>query len=94
MPPEDFVRFWLLDQVEPLGERRGDFQAAMIVAAVLNLFKDPKKDNITSPLDCMPDWEGIFKRLTETPEQKAARQLKMMLIMQQFQNAKMAAESR
>jgi hypothetical protein len=43
MDSREFAEWMSFARLEPIGERRGDWQAASIVAAIANANRDPKK---------------------------------------------------
>lgn len=82
MPVSEFYDFMLYDQVEPLGGRRGDIQAGIIAATVANCNRSEKTKPFT-PEDFIPSWEAKLVQ-----PQSADKQLAIMKIVQQIQNAK------
>jgi hypothetical protein len=55
----------------PLGPERADFHAALITAAIANLFAS--KDKATSPADHMPDWDDLTQQAKAKAEEEAGR---------------------
>jgi len=57
MTSREFAEWMAFARLEPLGERRGDWQAALVASTVANVNRDPKqrKDPFT-PSDFLLEW--------------------------------------
>lgn len=57
MDSREFAEWMAFAQLEPLGDRRGDWQAALVAATVANTSRDPKKRKEPfSPEEFLLDW--------------------------------------
>lgn len=83
MPASEFVEWMAYEQLEPFGDRRGDFQAGMICAATYNQHRTKPADRVFNPTDFIPQWDPSPER----PPQTIDEQLEMMLLIQKVQNA-------
>lgn len=79
MPWKQFRAWQAFDKIEPIGERRGDWQAAISAAAVANTmimcfggkFRWKVKDFLL-------DFETDGRKVPEKPQGKTSSQLKML----------------
>lgn len=65
MPAAEFAEWRAFDRVEPIGVRRGDYQAALIAQAVVNTFKS--KGRGLSLGKFLPDWWKEAERPARGP---------------------------
>jgi hypothetical protein len=49
MPASRFMEWMVYDSIEPIGDRRGDIQAAIVAQTVFNMLKGSKQEAL--PLD-------------------------------------------
>jgi hypothetical protein len=84
MPMSEFVEWWLLEQLEPFGDRRGDLHAGTVAATIANVNRTERSRGYEWR-DMIPDWDERLnsKKIEQTPEQ----QLQVMLTLQAAQNA-------
>ena len=86
MPISDFIECALYEKLEPFGDLRGDLQAGVIAATMVNL-KLPRDRQAVSPEQFMPTWDWTVK--PSAPSMNPEEQLAMMLSIQAAQNSKL-----
>lgn len=57
MPADEFLEWVQFAQLEPFGEGRADWRAAMQAAVAANIARDPKKQRALTVKDFMPKIE-------------------------------------
>lgn len=85
---EEFCEWLVYDQIEPLGESRGDYQAAIVAATIANVNRS-KGQKPYSPADFLPNF------IPETKEQRAAKlHAKMKAVKQRYEHSTETEELR
>jgi len=76
----EFFEWMALERVEPFGDRRGDFQAAIVASTTANMFQPPGAKQLSIE-------EFLLKFRSDEPPQTPEQQLQLMLTIQAAQNA-------
>lgn len=77
----EFCEWIVFDQLEPIGDRRADLQAAIVASTIANVNR-PRGHRAHSPIEFMPKFDP------ETPQQRAAKlHAKMKAIKERAQQA-------
>lgn len=83
MPAAEFYEWMTFSQMEPIGDQRGDFNSAMIVATLANIHRDPHSQP-RSAAEFMPDWD---QRPKVVEQQSVEEQMKIFEFIRITQNA-------
>lgn len=86
MPVSEFLECMLYEQMEPFGGLRGDLQAGIIAATLVNL-KLPRGSTPYMPDAFMPKWE--WKPKTATEPMSVPEQIEQWNLIRTLQNSKL-----
>jgi hypothetical protein len=70
MSSREFSEWYVMERIEPWGERRHDLLFAHLMSLLANINRPNKEAKVFKPLDFLLDWDGVGQpQKTMTPEE-------------------------